>query len=131
MEAYTQWVKERIEDILFPFPFGPSMNIQQSVLIVVPTSEVGKLKDTFKSLEKENTDLRSNLGRLTREKEDLELNLNQKRALTLQAVEEAQEEQFKRRKAGDALKGIFDSLFVKKKQLTYAQYQAYKREISF
>lgn len=34
-----------------------------------------------------------------------------------QAVEEDQEEQFKRRKLGDTLKGAIDCLFIKKKQL--------------
>lgn len=33
------------------------MNIQQPVLGVVPTSEVGKLKETIENLEKENVDL--------------------------------------------------------------------------
>lgn len=96
------------------------MNVQQHVLTVVPTSEVGKLKETIKNLEKENVDLRSNLGRLMREKEDLELNLNQKREMTSQAVEEDQEEQVKRRKVGNACKGTIVSLFSKKKQLANA-----------
>lgn len=50
--------------------------------------------------------------------------------MTSQAVEETQKEQFKRRKVGDALKGTIDSLFIKKKQLADAQYQAFKIEIS-
>lgn len=33
------------------------MNILHHVFAVVPTFEVGKLKDTIKSLEKENSDL--------------------------------------------------------------------------
>lgn len=49
-EAYTQWVKDRVEEILLPFPLEPSMNILQHVLTVVTTSEVGKLKETIKSL---------------------------------------------------------------------------------
>lgn len=65
-EAYTQWVKKRVEDIPFPFPSEPYMNIQQPVLIVIPTSEVRRLKETIKSLDKENANLRSNLGGLTR-----------------------------------------------------------------
>lgn len=85
------------------------------MLVVVPTSEVGRPKETIKSLKKENINLRSNPGTLTREKEDLELKLNQKRAVTSQTVEESQEEPFKRRKLGDALKVTIESLFVKKK----------------
>lgn len=50
--------------------------------------------------------------------------------MTSQEVEEAQEEKFKRRKVGEALKGTIDSLFIKKKQLVDAWYQACKREIS-
>lgn len=49
--------------------------------------------------------------------------------MTSQAVEEAQEEHFKRKKVGDVLKGTIDSLFIKEKQLADIQYQAYKREI--
>ncbi|XP_050909221.1 uncharacterized protein LOC127122996 [Lathyrus oleraceus] len=56
-EAYTQWVKDKVEEILMPFLFEPSMNIQQPIIIIVPTSEVGKLKETIKSLEKYNVDL--------------------------------------------------------------------------
>lgn len=61
-----QWVKNKVEEILLPFPFEPSMNIKQLALTVIPTSEVGKLKEIIKNLEKENADLRSNIGRLTR-----------------------------------------------------------------
>lgn len=113
--VYTQWVKDMVKEILLPFPLVPSMNILQPMLSVIPTSKVGKHKETMKSLEKENIDLRSNLGRLKREKEDLDLNVNQKRIMTSQAIEEAQEEQFKRRKIGEVLKGTIDSLFIKKK----------------
>lgn len=81
-------------------------------VVVIPKENI--LKKTIKSLEKENVDLWSNLGRLTREKEDFELNLNQKRAMTSQTVEEAHEEQFKRRKVGDTLKGTIANLFIKK-----------------
>lgn len=98
------------------------MNIQHHVLTVVPTFEDGRLKETIKSLEKENVDLRSDLGRLTREKEGLELNLNQKREMTSQVVEEAQEEQIKRREVGDSLKGTIYILFAKKRQLADTKY---------
>ncbi|XP_050897187.1 uncharacterized protein LOC127104006 [Lathyrus oleraceus] len=130
-EAYTYWVKDRVEEIMFSFPFEPSMNNLQPVLAIVPTSELGKIKETMKSLEKEDADLQSNLGKIMRDKEDLELSLNQKRAMTSRVVEEAQEEQFKRRKLSDPLKWTIDSLFIKKKHLTDAQYQACKMEISF
>lgn len=50
----------------------------------------------------------------------MELNLDHKRIMTCQAVEEAQKELFERRKVGDALKGTSDNLFVKKKQLADA-----------
>ena len=51
--------------------------------------------------------------------------------MTLKAVEEVQEEQIKRMKVGEALKGDFDSLFSKKKHLADTQYQACEIEISF
>lgn len=78
----------------------------------IPNENV--LKKTIKILEKENTDLQSSLGRLTREKEHLEHNLNQKREMKSQAVEEAQEDQFKRIKVGDALNGSIDFLFIRR-----------------
>ncbi|XP_050919140.1 uncharacterized protein LOC127136646 [Lathyrus oleraceus] len=114
-EAYTHRVKDKVEKKLFSFPSEPSMNIQQLVLIVFPTFGVGNLKESIKILEKENVNLRSNLGRIIREKEDLELNLNQKIAMTSRAVEEVEEEQIKRRKVSDALKGTIDSIFSKNK----------------
>lgn len=88
-EAYTQWVNDKVEEVLLPFLLEPYMNILQPVLTIVPTFEVGKLKETIKILEKENDDLRSNFGRLTREMEDFELNLNYKRIMTSQAIGEA------------------------------------------
>ncbi|XP_050914825.1 uncharacterized protein LOC127129745 [Lathyrus oleraceus] len=99
-------------------------------LVVVPISEVEKLKKVIKVLKKENDDLSSNIGKLTLEKENLKLNLNQKRERVLKAVEEFQAEQNKKRKMGEALKGTYDSLSTKKKQLDEAQYQASNMEIN-
>lgn len=49
-KAYTQWVKDRVEETILPFSSEPSMNVQKHVLKLIPTSKVGKLKDTIKSL---------------------------------------------------------------------------------
>lgn len=87
-EAYTQWVKE----VLLPFPSEPYMSIKPSKLIVVPIFKVDKLKETIKVLEKENVDLRSNLGNITLEKENFKLNLNQKRERELKPDNEVQTE---------------------------------------
>lgn len=48
----------------------------------------------------------------------MKLSYDLKRGKALQAEEEVQVEQNKRRKIGEALKGNFDSLATKKKQLT-------------
>lgn len=56
-EAYTQWVKGRVKEVLLSFPPEPSMNIKYVVSVVVPISEIDKLKEVIKVLEKENVDL--------------------------------------------------------------------------
>lgn len=99
------------------------MNIKSIEHVVVPISEVDKLKEVIKVLEKENVDLQSNIGKLTLDKENLKLNLNQKRERALKAVNEVQAEQYKRRKVGELLKGAYDSLFSKNKKLAKTQYK--------
>lgn len=115
VESYIKWVKSRAKSIKLPYPWDPSMGFKAPKPFVAVILEENVLNKTIKSLENENAELRSNFGRLTREKEDLKLKLNQKRATTSQAVEEDQEEQLKRRKVGDALKGTIGNLFIKKK----------------
>lgn len=82
VESYTEWVKSRAKSIKLPYPREPSMGFKapRPFVVVIPKENI--LKKTIKGLEKENANLRSNLGRLAREKEDLELNLNQKRSIT-------------------------------------------------
>lgn len=74
------------------------MSFKPIVLPIVSISEVDKLKKIIKALEKENVDLQSNLGKVTLEKENLRLNLNQKRGRSLKADNDVQAEQHKRRK---------------------------------
>lgn len=119
-EAYTQWVKERVKEFLLPFPPEPSMVIKPFERVVAPFSEVDKLKGIIKALEKENADIRSNIGKLTLEKENLKFKLNRKRDRVAETAEEIQEEQGKRREVGDALKGTIENISVKKKQLAAA-----------
>lgn len=94
VESYTYWVKYRAKSIKLPYPWEPSMSFKTPMpfVVVVVVLKEDVLKKTINNLEKENADLRSNIGRLTREKEDLELNLNKKRAMASQVVKEAQEE---------------------------------------
>lgn len=127
-EAYTQWVKERVKEFLLSFPSEPSMIIKPVEPVVTPISEVDKLKGIIKTLEKENADLPSNLGKLTLEKENLKFKLNQKRDRAAKTAKEIQEEQHKRRKVGDALKGTIEILFVKRKQVSATQYKVCKTE---
>ncbi|XP_050916426.1 uncharacterized protein LOC127131551 [Lathyrus oleraceus] len=129
-EAYTQWVQERVKQFLFPFPYEPSMTIKHVDPVVVPISEVDELKGIIKLLEKENVDLRSNIGKLALEKENLKFNLNQKRDRAVMTTKEIQEEQHKRRKVGEALMGTYESLSLKKKQLVVPQYKVFKTKIN-
>lgn len=87
------------------------------------------MKKVIKTLEKENVDLKSRLGKISLEKETLKFNLNQKRDRVHQADDEVQREVFKRLKVGDTLKGTYASRTVKKKQLAEAQYWASKVEL--
>lgn len=102
------------------------MSLKPLIPSIVPISQVDKLKDAIKLLEKENENLQSDLGRFTQEKEDLKINLNQKREHTLKVVEVAQDEHNKRRKVDEALKGNYVGLSTKKNQLAKTQCHARK-----
>ncbi|XP_050904656.1 uncharacterized protein LOC127118487 [Lathyrus oleraceus] len=130
-EAYTIWVKDKVKEIFLPFPSEPSMSIKPTEFIVNPISDVDKLKGIIKVLEKDNADLRSKLGKISLEKENLRLNLNRKRDKAFQMDNEVQAELYKRRKIGDTLKGTCASLSAKKKQLVETQYQTCKLEIYY
>lgn len=79
LSPYTYWVRPRAKTIKFPYLWEPSMSLKPTRLPVVSVYEVDELKETIKALEKESVDLRSDLGKLTLERENLKLNLNQKR----------------------------------------------------
>ncbi|XP_050896235.1 uncharacterized protein LOC127102971 [Lathyrus oleraceus] len=128
-EAYTSWVKDIVSEILLSFPPEPSMNVQPLEQMNHQNSEVDELKKVIKTLEKENADLKSRLGKISLEKETLKFNLNQKRDRVPQADDEVQTKVFKRLKVGDTLKGTYTSLTAKKKQLAEAQYRASKAEL--
>lgn len=93
--------------------------------------EVDEIEGIIKALEKENADLKSSLGKISLEKENLKFSLNQKRDRAFQADNEVQFELYKRRKVGEALKGTRASLSAKKKQLAETQYQACKVELNY
>lgn len=78
-EAYKQWVKERVREFLLPFPPEPSMTIKPDEPVIVPILEVDELKEIIRVLEKGNVDIRSDISKLTLDRENLKLNLNQKR----------------------------------------------------
>lgn len=129
-EAYTKWVKDRVNEILLPFPYEPSMRIKPPEPVIHQTSEVDELKRVIKALEKENDDIKSRLGKISLEKETLRFNLNQKRDRVRRADNEVQTEVFKIIKVGDKLKGVYASLTAKKKQLVETQYQACEAELN-
>lgn len=82
-------------------------------------------------MEKENADLRSNLIKVISEKNTLKASFSQKRERFNKADTDIHIEQNKRRKVGDALKGSFETIANKKKELAEAQYRACKREIDY
>lgn len=67
LKSYTNWVEPRSKIVKLPYPWEPSMsvNLSKSHIAFVPEEDV--LKETIKALEKENANLRSNLGKLIRE----------------------------------------------------------------
>lgn len=117
LEPYTYWVKARVQTIKLPYPWEPSMSLKPPRYSVVSIYEVDKFKETIKFLQKENVDLQSDLSKLTQEKEDFKINLNQNKERILKAIEVSQVEKKKQRKIDDALKGTYVGLSTKKKQL--------------
>lgn len=97
----------------------------------VVISEVDRLKEIIKKLEKENVGLRSSLIKVTSKKNTLKVSLSQKRERFNKADTDIQIEQNKRIKVGDTLKGSFETIANKKKELVEAQYRACKREIDY
>lgn len=87
---------------------------------VATISEVDRLKETIRTLEKKNADLRSSLGKVTSKKDALKINLSQKRGRFNKVDTDIQIEQHKRRKAGEVLKGTYENQEAKKKQLAEA-----------
>ncbi|XP_050916035.1 uncharacterized protein LOC127131140 [Lathyrus oleraceus] len=75
-EAYTKWVKDKVNEILLPFPSEPSMSIKPPEPAIHQTSEVDELKRVIEALEKENANLKYRLGNISLEKETLKFNLN-------------------------------------------------------
>lgn len=97
--------------IKLPYPWEPSMCIKTIKPPTAVISEVDRLKETIKKLEKENVGLRFILIKVTSEKNTLKTNLSQKRARFNKADTDIQIEQNKRRKVGDDLKGSFETIF--------------------
>lgn len=129
--SYSAQIKSRVKMIKLSYPWEPSMSFKTIKSSVATISEVDWLKETIKTLEKENDDLWSSLGKVTLDKETLKLNLNQKRERALKADTNVQIKQHKRRKIGEFLKGTYENLAAKKKQLAEAQYRTCKMEINY
>lgn len=66
------------------------MTIKPVEPIIVPVSEVDELKEIIRVLEKENADLRSNISKLSLDRENLKFNLNQKRDRAAKIAKEVQ-----------------------------------------
>lgn len=77
--SYSAWVKSEAKMIKLTYPWEPSMSFKTIKPLVATISKVDRLKETIKTLEKENTDIWSSMGKVTLEKETLKLNLSQKR----------------------------------------------------
>lgn len=117
--------------IKIPYPWEPFMSLKTIEPHVATIFKVDHLKEIIKKLEKENSNLRFSLGKVTSEKYALKLNLSQKRGRFIKANIDIQIEQYKRRKVGEVLKGTCENLEAKKKQLAEAQYQTCKMEINY
>lgn len=48
-EAYTKWVKDRVSEILLPFPSEPSMSIKPPEPVTHQTYEVDEFKRVIKA----------------------------------------------------------------------------------
>ncbi|XP_050878087.1 uncharacterized protein LOC127081902 [Lathyrus oleraceus] len=129
--SYADWVKPMAKMIKLSYPWEPSMCIKTPKPPAAITSEVDRLKEIIKKLEKENVGFRSSLIKVTLEKNTLKAILSQKRERFNKADTDIQIEQNKRRKVGDALKGSFETIANKKKELAEAQNRACKREIDY
>lgn len=129
--SYADSVKSRAKMIKLPYPWEPSMCIKTIKPPVVVISEVDRLKETIKKLEKENDGLCSNLIKVTLKKNTLKSSLSQKRERFNKGDTDIQIEQNKRRKVRDALKGSFKTIANKKKKLAEAQYRASKLKIDY
>lgn len=87
--------------IKLPYPWEPFMCIKTIKPPAAVVSEVDRLKETIKKLEKENAGLRSSLIKVTSEKNTLKASLSQKRERFNKADTDIQIEQNKRRKVGE------------------------------
>lgn len=91
------------------------MSFKSTVLpVVVVVSEVDRIKETIKALEKDNVNLQYELGTVTLKRGNFKLNLNQKRKQALKADNKVQAKQHKMRKVGEVLKGTYEILFLKR-----------------
>ncbi|XP_050908906.1 uncharacterized protein LOC127122648 [Lathyrus oleraceus] len=129
--SYADWVKSMAKMIKLPYPWELSMCIKTPKPHAAVASEVDRLKEITKKLEKKNVGLRSSLIKVTSKKNTMKASLTQKRERLNKADTDIQIKQNKRRKVGDSLKGSFDTIANKKKELAEAQYRAYKRDIDY
>lgn len=106
--------------IKLSYPWEPSMCIKTIKPPAVVVSEVDRLTETIKKLDKENVGLYFSLIKVTLEKNTLKVSLSQKRERFNKADTDIQIEQNKKRKVGDALKGSFETIANKKKELAEA-----------
>lgn len=103
----------------------------QGTTPVATISKVDRIKQTIRKLEKENVSLRSSLGKVTSKRDGLKINLCQKRKWLTRADAAIQIEQNTKGNVGEALKGTFETLATKKKQLAEAQYRTCKLKIYY
>lgn len=118
--SYADWVKSRAKMIKLSYPWEPSMCIKTIKPYAVVVYEVDLLKETITKLEKENTDLHSSLIKVTSKKNTLKASLSQKRERFNKEDTDIQIEKNKRRKVGYSLKGSFETIANKKKELAEA-----------
>lgn len=76
-EPYTQWVKERVQQIKLPFTIDPLYCSDSHEPIPISVEEVNELKETVAQLEHEKEQMQQSLYHVAYERNELKFDLSQ------------------------------------------------------
>ncbi|CAJ2627936.1 uncharacterized protein LOC123902509 [Trifolium pratense] len=118
MPSYTQWVKDRIQEIKLPFGVITPIEPQKPTpVMTVPIEEAKALKDQIVDLKKKNEELQSQyheaLGKLARKKRDCQ----EQEELVQDNQKRLKESEEKRMHIGGGLKSAEGSIMAKKEKI--------------